>query len=284
MGCHRYQNQFSDYLENSLDRAQRDLLERHLRACPACRADLDSIRKVVETLHAPGLRLRTPDGNFVEAPPSLAVQRELAHKIRSVRQPMGWWEALRLQWQAGGLASRTRAWGMGLVITGILFAAGVATHDRWSANGTQLSPIPPVGPHPTTMDGGRAPVAPAPGIKPPVGGTRIFSWAPAVPAMAAGQQATIYLRIEADRDMADAEICLFPAANVSILGNVTQLNDASYLLRRGPIMAGRRDSLWVPVEICPTTEGMHALRVIVREGDRVVAQTDVPLQVGPQAP
>jgi len=69
--CVQVRSQLSDYVEGELDAATRVRIERSLKSCPQCQAELDALTATMRELHA----LRTP------APPSfLSDIRSQIHK------------------------------------------------------------------------------------------------------------------------------------------------------------------------------------------------------------
>ena len=50
MNCAQCKDQLVAYLENTLDLAERDRLESHLDACPACRGELEQMRRLHDRL------------------------------------------------------------------------------------------------------------------------------------------------------------------------------------------------------------------------------------------
>ena len=46
MDCEKFEEWFSEYIENSLDEAKREILEGHLRFCPTCISTLRGVQQV----------------------------------------------------------------------------------------------------------------------------------------------------------------------------------------------------------------------------------------------
>lgn len=65
MGCEQYQAQFTDFLEATLPEAEWRELEAHLRACPACAADIKQFRQTVSALR--GLEVMEPPRQLLRA-------------------------------------------------------------------------------------------------------------------------------------------------------------------------------------------------------------------------
>ncbi|HOQ29154.1 MAG TPA: zf-HC2 domain-containing protein, partial [Armatimonadota bacterium] len=90
MGCQGYQRSFTAYLDGELAQGQREAIERHVQRCAECRRDLETLRQTVRLLRSPLLPME-------DAPEE--VRARLTQKLRAVRQPMSWWERVRLQWR-----------------------------------------------------------------------------------------------------------------------------------------------------------------------------------------
>jgi anti-sigma factor RsiW len=53
--CAETQDQLSEHLDGALPRGRERRVRRHLRSCKGCRALFDSLRRMVESVHALGL-------------------------------------------------------------------------------------------------------------------------------------------------------------------------------------------------------------------------------------
>ncbi|MBI3947475.1 MAG: zf-HC2 domain-containing protein [Armatimonadetes bacterium] len=277
MQCRLFQKQFSAYLDGGLDRARREAIDRHLRACAACRADLRSLQQTIELL-----RTLPMEG------PSPVVRQALARAVRSVRQPMGWWDGLRLRWRVDGLAIQARTWAFGTAAALLLFAAGALTMEYWSApaaveelsvgvGGGSASGIPgsdttasltgpgrtgPPGPNRAWHSGAITPS----GVE-----IRTFMETPVI----AGQPGLLYVYLDAERPLPGVGVYLLPAAGLEVVSGAALQRDASYLLESGTLARGK----WVPVELRAMAEGEYGVVVLVRHGQRHLARKLVPIAI-----
>lgn len=269
MGCQRYQKSWSAYLQGDVDGAQREAMERHLRGCAACRRDLETLRRTVELVRMlPALE------------PQPQVQAQLFRKIRVVRQPMSWLEALRFRWRVDGLRTQARAWGVGVAATVLLCVFGANSLEQWSTNRTEnLSVGIGMATRPApSPEGGSVPVQPhmaRPEVRHATARVVAFPQTP----MVAGAPGLVYLAIEASRDLPDAELRLYPPAGVAVGEGAILQEDASYLIYRGAVAAGHAQNQWVAVRVRPAQEGLCTLRVVLTESGRVLADELVSLNV-----
>jgi len=265
MGCQGYQRSFTAYLDGELAQGQREAIERHVQRCAECRRDLETLRQTVGLLRSPLLPME-------DAPEE--VRARLTQKLRAVRQPMSWWERVRLQWRVAGAASQARTWGYGLAATALLFVVGASNLDRWNAPANPLHVGVGVSrtealPRPDGHVAARLPQPVGEGVQ-----IRSFVEYPVV----VGRPAIVYLFVEPGRDLPDGEVRLYPAAGLSVGGPGVLQSDASYLLYQGPVTRQNPQSRWIPVELCAAREGTHILRVTVREAGRVLSEVTIPLR------
>lgn len=258
MQCGGVQKQLSDYLDGRLDRAHRDAVDRHLRACAPCRAELETLRQTVALLH-----------DLEEVAPPPEVRAQLARKIRAVRQPLTWSEGLRLRWRANGLAVQARQWAVGVAASVLLFTAGGLSMQQWNTRAQPLAVVPGGSSQPAAVSSSRSQ------------GVRLLVF-PQTP-MVVGQQATLYLYLEPERDLSNVGIYLRPAAGIKVAAGTRWQGDATYLVRQGPLLRGNSRTQWVPVELYPQVAGEHALRIAIRYGDQVLAEENVRIVVAPAA-
>ncbi len=114
MECSQASGRLSAYLDGEIAAAERGAIEQHVRACPACEAELAALRRLQEALDA--LTVPAPAGL------SLRVHQRL-HPRRAV-----WWQAMSL---AASL------------VLGMLFGGGITKYlyPRASGNGTELAAL-----------------------------------------------------------------------------------------------------------------------------------------------
>ncbi len=110
-GMHDDQEQLTEalsaYLDGALEGAERDMLERHLATCDACRAELAGLRRV-------GALLRALPEPALPHSFTLPAATTRAGRPAAVRRASGW--ARAAQW-VGGLAA---VLGLGLLVAGIV--------------------------------------------------------------------------------------------------------------------------------------------------------------------
>lgn len=266
MGCQRYRNSFTAYLQGELTPARREAMERHLQECRSCARDLHTLSQTVA---------------LVRSLPVVAPRPVVAERLRVAIQaeppPMSWLEQLRFEWRVAGRRRQARAWGVGLAATVLLSAVGASTLDSW---GTHQSEPLSVG---IDLSAPRTPVInPLPEVPAPAQGdvaratARVVAF-PQTP-MVAGAANVVYFTVESSRDLANAELRLYPPAGVALAEGSLQ-EDASYLVFRGAVAAGNAQQQWVAVRLRPAQAGGCALRVVLSEDGRVIADEQVFLNV-----
>ncbi|MCC7151098.1 MAG: zf-HC2 domain-containing protein [Rubrivivax sp.] len=136
MPCHRTED-LSALVDHALSPRRQAALQRHLRACPVCRGQLDALRALRQEL----LALPSPTLGF-----DLAGQ--LQERLRDRRPPRaakpwraGW---NLLGWMPTGLAAGA-ALASGLWLGGLLLGTGAAIPTAGPAMARVFDPVPPGG-------------------------------------------------------------------------------------------------------------------------------------------
>ena len=65
MDCEKFEEWFSEYIEDSIDEARREILEGHLRFCPNCTSALMGVRQVKNAIN--GLAAQGPSAAFQQS-------------------------------------------------------------------------------------------------------------------------------------------------------------------------------------------------------------------------
>jgi hypothetical protein len=112
MQCDRAQDQFSEYIENALSPAMRQVFEQHLSTCAACRSDLEQLR-VAYTLLDEGLPILEPPPTF---------RASVLNAIREQPVPETFLTRVRSWFAPTGAALSRRVPAIGVVAGAILVA------------------------------------------------------------------------------------------------------------------------------------------------------------------
>ncbi|OIQ57542.1 anti-sigma-W factor RsiW [Moorella thermoacetica] len=134
MECREAREFFSPYLDGELTTEERDIVRRHLAACPACREEMarwEELSRALRELKAP-----------VAAPPGFAAA--VMARVNPGRQARSWWRARRLVAAAAAVVLLI-AGSVGYAARGLwqqLPASIAALHPGHDGNGRQVT-VPP---------------------------------------------------------------------------------------------------------------------------------------------